>query len=163
MINLQVSTSQGLHARGQNTIINHQLLLLGGGFSVCMTACAHLCLLSTPWDPARLLCPWALPCKNTGVHCHSLLQGILLTQRSNPCLPHWQVVILSFHHQGNPSESAKQLKDSLCVSLQGVKRTLPQGFTTVSLDCFSLVLNLLHSLITSCYICSLEFTEGHGG
>ena len=29
--------------------------------------------------PARLLCPWDSPGKNTGVGCHSLLQGIFLT------------------------------------------------------------------------------------
>ena len=32
-----------------------------------------------PW-PARLLCPWDSPGKNTGVGCHFLLQGIFLTQ-----------------------------------------------------------------------------------
>ena len=35
---------------------------------------------------ARLLCPWASPGKNTGVGCHSVLQGISLTQGSNPGL-----------------------------------------------------------------------------
>ena len=35
---------------------------------------------------ARLLCPWDSPGKNTGVDCHSLLQGIFLTQGSNPHL-----------------------------------------------------------------------------
>ena len=34
--------------------------------------------------PFRLLCPWDSPGKNTGVGNHSLLQGILPTQRSNP-------------------------------------------------------------------------------
>ena len=34
-----------------------------------------------PWTvPARLLCPWDSPDKNTGVGCHFLLQGIFLTQ-----------------------------------------------------------------------------------
>ena len=37
-------------------------------------------------EPARLLCPWDSPDKNTGVGCHALLQGIFLTQGSNPCL-----------------------------------------------------------------------------
>ena len=37
-------------------------------------------------QPARLLCPWDSPGKNTGVGYHSLLQGIFLTQGSNPCL-----------------------------------------------------------------------------
>ena len=30
-------------------------------------------------EPARLLCPWDSPGKNTGVSSHSLLQGIFLT------------------------------------------------------------------------------------
>ena len=29
--------------------------------------------------PARLLCPWDSLCKNTGVDCHALLQGIFPT------------------------------------------------------------------------------------
>ena len=34
-------------------------------------------------QPARLLCPWDFPGKNTGVGWHALLQGIFLTQGSN--------------------------------------------------------------------------------
>ena len=34
--------------------------------------------------PARLLCPWSSPSKNTGVSCHAFLQGIFLTQELNP-------------------------------------------------------------------------------
>ena len=37
-------------------------------------------------QPTRLLCPWHFPCKNTGVGCHFLLQGIIPTQGSNPGL-----------------------------------------------------------------------------
>ena len=40
-----------------------------------------------PWTQ-RLLCPWDSPGQNTGVGCHSLLQGIFLTQGSNPGLLH---------------------------------------------------------------------------
>ena len=36
--------------------------------------------------PARLLCSWDSPSKNTGVGSHSLLQGLFLTQGSNPGL-----------------------------------------------------------------------------
>ena len=36
--------------------------------------------------PARPLCPWNSPVKNTGVSSHSLLQGIFLIQRSNLAL-----------------------------------------------------------------------------
>ena len=37
-------------------------------------------------QPAKLPCPWDSPGKNTGVGCHSLLQGIFPTQGSNPHL-----------------------------------------------------------------------------
>ena len=39
-------------------------------------------------QPARFLCPWDSPGKNTGVGCHFLLQGIFPTQGSNLGLPH---------------------------------------------------------------------------
>ena len=43
--------------------------------------------LQRSWlQPAWLLCPWDSPGKHTGVGCHALLQGIFLTQGSNPCL-----------------------------------------------------------------------------
>ena len=35
-------------------------------------------------QPTRLLCPWNFPGTSTGVGCHFLLQGIFLTQGSNP-------------------------------------------------------------------------------
>ena len=41
-------------------------------------------------EPARLLCPWDSPGKNTRVGCHALLQGIFSTQGSNPSLLLWQ-------------------------------------------------------------------------
>ena len=37
-------------------------------------------------QPARLLCPWDSPGRNTGVGCHALLQGIFPTQGLNPGL-----------------------------------------------------------------------------
>ena len=62
-------------------------------------SCLCLCVLSCfgcAWpyglEPARLLCPWGSPDEDTGVGCHALLQGIFLTQGSNPCLlwsPAW--------------------------------------------------------------------------
>ena len=56
-------------------------------------------------QPARLLCPWDFPGKNTGVGCHFLLQGIFLTQGSNPHLLHWQADSVVLSHQGNPKHS----------------------------------------------------------
>ena len=43
-------------------------------------------------QPTRLLCLWDSPGENTGVGCHALLQGVFLTQGSNPrllCLLQW--------------------------------------------------------------------------
>ena len=56
-------------------------------------------------QPTRVLCPWDFPGKNTGVGCHALLQGIFLTQGSNPhlfCLPHWQADSLPLAPPGEP-------------------------------------------------------------
>ena len=39
-----------------------------------------------PIQPARLLCPWDSPGKNTGEGCHFFLQGVFLTQGWNPRL-----------------------------------------------------------------------------
>ena len=47
----------------------------------------------TVYEPARLLCPWDSPGKNTGMGCYALLQGIFPTQEWNPCLLcllHWK-------------------------------------------------------------------------
>ena len=53
-------------------------------------------------QPARLLCPWDSPGKNTRVGCYFLLQGIFQTQGSNPRLLHWQVDSLPLRHQRSP-------------------------------------------------------------
>ena len=91
------------------------LLSLSGKMCVCVCVwytcmCTHLVtqscltLLST-----NLLCPWKTG-KNTGVGSHSLLQGIFLTQGSNPRLLHCKWMdSLPLSHQGSP-EGARQLK-----------------------------------------------------
>ena len=57
----------------------------------CMT-------LLQPYElqPARLLCPWDSPGKNTGVGYHFLLQGIFLTQGLNLHLPRADFSLLSY-------------------------------------------------------------------
>ena len=50
-------------------------------------------------QPSRLLCPWDSPGKNTGVGCHSLLQGIFLTQESNLGIPHCRQILYHLSHQ----------------------------------------------------------------
>ena len=69
------------------------------------TKSLQLCLILRPygWEPTRLLCPWDTPDKNTEVACHSLLQGIFSTQRSNSQLLHWQVGSLPLAPPGKPT------------------------------------------------------------
>ena len=81
---------------------------------LALCVCQHFVtnsLQSHELQPARLLCPWNFPGKNTGVCCHFLLQGIFLTQESNPYLLHllhWQRNSLPLCHLGSPSVSSNQ-------------------------------------------------------
>ena len=52
------------------------------------TKSLQLCLTVSSYrlQPARLLCPWDSPGKNTAVGCHDFLQGIFPTQGCNLCL-----------------------------------------------------------------------------
>ena len=57
-------------------------------------------------QPAKLLCPWDFPGKNTRMGCRFIIQGIFLTQGSNPSLLnllHWRVDTLPLSHLGSPS------------------------------------------------------------
>ena len=58
-------------------------------------------------QPSRLLCPWNSPGQNTGVGCHSLLQGISLAQGLNPGLLRCRQILYCLSHQGN-------LKEMMC-------------------------------------------------
>ena len=49
--------------------------------------------------PARLLCPWDSPGKNTGVGSHSLLQGIFLTQGSNTGLLYCRQILYQLSYK----------------------------------------------------------------
>ena len=72
---------------------------------LCCCLVTQLCLtLCYPMDCSLPgFCPWAFPGKNTGIlGCHFLLQGIFLTQESNPCLLHWQVDSLPLSQLGSP-------------------------------------------------------------
>ena len=62
-----------------------------GGGRLVTKSCLTL-LQPCGLKPAMLLCPWDFPGKNTGVGYHFLLQGIILTQGSNPCL-NWKAIL----------------------------------------------------------------------
>ena len=52
--------------------------------------------------PHRLYRPWNSPGQNMGVGGLSLLQGIFLTQRSIPGLPHYRWILYQLSHKGSP-------------------------------------------------------------
>ena len=52
------------------------------------------------------------PGKNTGVGCHFLLQGIVLTQGSNLGLLHCRTVY-HLSHQGSPEKELKEYKSEV--------------------------------------------------
>ena len=56
-------------------------------------------------QPARLLCPWNSPGKNTGVSCHSLLQGIFPTQGS-----HCRQILHHLSSERSPGSPGKSIK-----------------------------------------------------
>ena len=64
-------------------------------------SCPALCnpLDYSPLDPSVHGCASG---KNTGVSCYALIQGIFLTQGSNPCLLHCRRILYHLSHQGSP-------------------------------------------------------------
>ena len=53
-------------------------------------------------QPARLLCPWDSPGKDTRVGCHALVQGIFPIQGWNPGLLNCRQIRYHLSHQGSP-------------------------------------------------------------
>ena len=74
----------------------------GAEITLCTCSLATLC---PTLQPTRLLYPWDLPGKNTGVCCHFLLQVIFPNQGSNLHLLHWQAGSLPLSHQGSPGNN----------------------------------------------------------
>ena len=64
---------------------------------LCLTLCHPMdCIL-----PGS--CPWDFPGKNTGVGCHCLLQGIFVTQESNPGMLYYRQILYHLNHQRSSS------------------------------------------------------------
>ena len=66
-------------------------------------SCLTLC---NPRDcsPARLLCPWDSPGKDTTAGSHSLLQGIFPIQGSNSVLLHYRQILYPLSDQGREKQ-----------------------------------------------------------
>ena len=71
-------------------------------------------------EPARLLCPWNSPGRNTGVGSLSLLQGNFWTQGLNPGVPHCKQILYHLsHHSAKSLQSCLTLCDPIDGSPQG--------------------------------------------
>ena len=59
-------------------------------------------VMSNSLWPHGLYCPWNFPGQNTAVGSLPLLQGIFLTQGSNPGLLHRRQILYQLSHKGSP-------------------------------------------------------------
>ena len=82
--------------------------------SVCCLTAKSCPTLLEPYglQPARLLCLWDFPGKNTGVGGHFLLQGIFPFQGLNPRLLYWQADSLLLSHSLKPLGEAGTILNS---------------------------------------------------
>ena len=71
----------------------------------------QLCLFAIPWTVASV--HRILKGKNTGVGCHSLLQGIFPTQGSNLGLLDCRQILYHLRHQGSPYRKNKDTYKSV--------------------------------------------------
>ena len=131
LILLKIDAALGQLKKRLHTIILMLSIIMQNIFKSLMTtdlnfqknvllfqSCLVTKLCPTPWQPqglqpTRLLCPWDFPDKNTGVGCHSLLQGIFLSQGSNLCLLLWQVGSLPLSHWGSPSSKVNIVQHTI--------------------------------------------------
>ena len=116
--------------------------------------------------PARLLSPWNSPGKNTGVGCHSRLQGIFQTQGSNPGL-HCRQILYWLSQQGSPTVRYCQIslhRDCTNLNLSQQHKKVSASFLCCSvaqlcltlwdpMDCSTPDFPILHHL--------LEFAQTH--
>ena len=107
-------------------------------FLYCLCMCSVTSVVSDSlWPhglwPARLLCPWGSPGKNTGVGSHSLLQGLCPTWGSDLCLLrllhcrrvlyHWATVLFIMREKNDPRKDEsilfiKKRKHTVCLDKQ---------------------------------------------
>ena len=62
-------------------------------------------VVSNPLQPHGLYSPWNSPGRNTGVGSLSLLQGLFVTQGSNPGLSHCRRILYQLSHKGSPKNT----------------------------------------------------------
>ena len=100
------------HLHVQKSLHKKHFILRKGRFTnqTVVQSLSHVWLFVTAWTmahqaPLFLDFPvkWCISLfPSTGVGCHFLLQGILLTMESNQSILHWQVGSLPLSHQESP-------------------------------------------------------------
>ena len=123
-------------------------------------SCPTLC---DPMKPTKLLRPWDFPGKSTGVGCHFLLQGLFLTQGSNPGFPHCGQMLyprdLNLHFSDGAVEN---LEGELTQGIQLINHQEPTPVSRLPLSpCFASALLSIASLIQRCEILAI-FRLGFG-
>ena len=98
---------------------------------------------------ARLLHPWDSSCKNTELGCHFLLQGIFLTQGSNPGLLYCRQNLYHLSHQRQVLVSILNVISSLLPSCWGSCFAIGRGESFFGV--------IQHSLVDSCSAASCNF------
>ena len=105
-------------------MLSREIFLLVTVIILVAKSCPTL-LLPHGLQPFRLLCPWDFPVKNTGAGCHFLLQGIFLTQGSDPCLLHWQANSLPLSHLGRTVNKGG-CTSTICMHYEHISKKLSQ-------------------------------------
>ena len=109
----------------------------------------------TLWDTMDYS-PWNSPGQNTGVGSLSLLQGIFLTQGSNPGLPHCRQILYQLSYQGShlpPNKSGGKKKKKAqgihfyCSIAANLKEIEINHFYVFLLDSFTGLVNILTDII----------------
>ena len=110
------------------------------GVCVCVCVCVFshsaVCesLRSHELQPAKLLCPWDSPSKNTGVGCLSLRQGIFPNQGLNPGIPDCRWVFYCLSYQGT---------QTLLTATSGYSSSTPENPRVLHL-CLQILLATTH-------------------
>ena len=112
--------------------------------SACMLSCSAVSDFLQP-PGLQLLCPWNFPGKNTRVGCHFLLQGILPTQGSNPCLFHcWEPTHETLPMTRSRGESLTGKADQVFRDFE----KLPPALTLKMISVFLMSASMDYSLIS---------------
>ena len=120
-------------------------------YCAVLSCFSRVWLFATPWTVAcQAPLSMGSPGKNTGVCCHSLLQGIFPTQGSNLNLPHCGKILCCLSHQGSAASKLPPIKlyfmfyVSQIVSVKSRTSELPE--TTLKSTCKWLTVWQTHSV-----------------